>query len=69
MEHFPNLYERIFTMYTLNENYKTKIAEDLTKLAIEHHLIRELSNEEETAISVCKFFQTIAENLDADLNK
>lgn len=56
-------------MTPLNDHYKTKVAEELTKLAIEHQLIREHSDVEETATAVCKFYQTIVENLDTNLNK
>ena len=56
-------------METLDFDYKNKIAENLTQLAIQQDLIRERSSVEETAISICKFYQTIVEKLDADLNK
>ena len=56
-------------MQALSFTYKIEIAENLTQLAIQHNLIKEHSDAEETAIEVCKFYQTIVEKLDANLNE
>ena len=47
----------------LREDYKCNVAKNFTELAIQNNLIKANIDPEVTAQNVCKFFNTIAENL------
>ncbi|WP_160166414.1 hypothetical protein [Clostridium sp. Ade.TY] len=47
-----------------NDNYKSNLAKDLTSLAIQNGLITRTDNAEDTAKDVCKFFNTILDNIE-----
>lgn len=53
-------------MAVLSENGKIKLADEYTSLAIQNGLINKCGNAEDTALEVCKFFQTLYLNLDSD---
>ncbi|MCX0399156.1 hypothetical protein [Clostridium perfringens] len=52
----------------LDNNYKYSVAKTFTELAIQNNLIRYSTDPKETAMNVCKFHDTIAENLGEALN-
>lgn len=53
-------------MAILSESGKVKIANEYTSLAIQHGLINNCENAEDTALEVCKFYQTVYSNLDSN---
>lgn len=53
-------------MAILSENGKIKLANEYTSLAIQHGLINNCGNSEDTALEVCKFFRTLYFNIDRD---
>lgn len=55
-------------MARLNENAALKFAQDLTKTALEHSMIKASHSSEATAEEVASFYKTLVKSLLADDN-